>query len=102
MRIYIENLDSTIDDDRLEKIFSAYGEVKSAEIIKDLFTGVSRGFGYVEMEDEACSHNAIKELNQTTVNNLKLTVKEAPPVTERKGSYKVGSGAVNAYRFRKN
>ena len=54
------------------------------------------------MEDEASSHDAIKELNQTTVNNLKLTVKEAPPVTERKGSYKVGSGAVNAYRFRKN
>lgn len=101
MRIYIENLDGTIDNERLKEIFSAYGEVKSAEIIKDLFTDVSRGFGYVEMEDEA-SHNAIRSLDQTTMNNLKLTVKEAPPVIDRKGSYKVGNGAVNIYRFRKN
>jgi len=51
MNIYVENLDSVIDNDKLREIFSSYGEVKSAEVVKDVFTNVSRGFGYVEMED---------------------------------------------------
>ena len=101
MKIYIENLDGTIGNEQLREIFSSYGEVRNAEIVKDLFTDVSRGFGYVEMEDDA-AEKAISELNQTTLNNLKLTVREAPPATERKGSYKVGNGAVSAYRFRRN
>jgi hypothetical protein len=53
------------------------------------------------MEDEG-AQNAIKALNQTEVNALVITVKEAPPKKEQKGSYKVGRGAVNVYRFRKN
>ena len=101
MNIYVENLDSVIDNNRLKEIFSPYGEVKSAEVVKDVFTNVSRGFGYVEMEDEA-AQNAIEGLNQTLLNDLKLTVKVAPLKNEQKGSYKVGNGAVNIYRFRKN
>ena len=101
MNIYIANLEDTIDNAKLKEIFSPYGEVKTAEIAKDLFTDVSRGFGYVEMEDEA-AQNAIRELNQTVLNNLTITVKEAPPKQEKKGSYKVGNGDVNIYRFRKN
>ena len=101
MKIYIENLHDTINNKELSEIFSSYGEVKSAEVVKDLFTGASRGFGYVEMDDEA-AQKAISGLNQTVLSDLKLTVKEALPSTEHKGSYKVGSGAVNAYRFRKN
>src|SRR4029079_5424788 len=101
MNIYVENLDSVIDNDKLREIFSFYGEVKSAEVVKDVFTGASRGFGYVEMEDEA-ARNAITELNQTVLNTLTITVKEAPPKKEHKGSYKVGNGAVNIYRFKKN
>ena len=101
MNIYVENLDNAIDNEKLKEIFSPYGEVKSAEVVKDLFTDVSRGFGYVEMEDEA-AQNAINGLNQTLLNQLKITLKEAPVKNERKGSYKVGTGAVNVYRFRKN
>lgn len=101
MRIYIENLDSSIDNEKLGEIFSPYGEVQSAQIVRDAFTDVSRGFGYVEMNDET-AEKAINELNQTKLNDLKLTVKEAPPVNERKGSYKVGNGAINTYRFRRN
>ena len=101
MKIYVENLDATIGNEQLREIFSSFGDVKNAEVVKDLFTDVSRGFGYVEMEDDAAG-KAISELNDTVMNDLKLTVKEAVPVTERKGSYKVGNGAVNAYRFRKN
>ena len=101
MNIYIANLENAIDNEKLKEVFSSYGEVLSAEVVKDVFTGASRGFGYVEMEDEI-AHNAINGLNQTTLNTLTITVKEAPPKKEQKGSYKVGNGAVNIYRFRKN
>ena len=101
MNIYIENLDFTVDNDKLKEIFSSYGEVKSAEVVKDVFTERSRGFGYVEM-DESAAQSAITGLNQSVLNNLKLTVKVAPTKSEHKGSYKVGQGVVNIYRFRKN
>lgn len=101
MNIYIENLDSNIDNEQLKEIFSGFGEVKSAEVVKDVFTDASRGFGYVDMEDEP-AQTAISSLNQTLLHNLKITVKEAAPKSEQKGSYKVGRGAVSAYRFRKN
>ena len=101
MNIYIANLDNSIDDERLKELFSSYGEVRSAEIVKDLFTGMSRGFGYVEMEDEV-AQNAIKELNQTVLHTLSITVQEAPPKKQQqRGSYKVGNGAIQAPRFRK-
>lgn len=101
MKIYIENLHDVIDNEKLSELFSSYGQVQSAEVVKDVFTGASRGFGYVEMNNEA-AQKAITALDQTTFNDLTLTLKEAPPVAERKGSYKVGSGAVNVYRFKKN
>jgi RNA recognition motif-containing protein len=101
MNIYIANLENAIDNEKLKEVFSSYGEVISAEVVKDVFTGASRGFGYVEMEDEI-AQNAINGLNQTVLNTLTRTVKEAPQKKEQKGSYKVGNGAVNIYRFRKN
>ena len=82
MKIYIENLDGTINDDRLREIFASYGEVKSAHIVKDLFTDVSRGFGYVEMEDEAAK-KAIAELDNTTVDGRSIKVVEARPREDR-------------------
>ena len=92
MNIYVSNLDNAIDNEGLKELFAPFGEVNSAE-------GVSRGFGYVDMEDEAAK-TAIRELNQTVLHTLTITVEEAP---EKKalGSYKVGSGPVSAYRFRK-
>ena len=101
MNIYIGNLDTAIDNEELKQLFSSYGEVKSAEVVKDVFTGASRGFGYVEMENEA-AQNAIKELNQTVLHTLTITVEEGPVKKEKKGSYKVGNGAVNVYRFKRN
>jgi RNA recognition motif-containing protein len=101
MNIYVENLDFTVDNDKLKELFSSFGEVKSAEVVKDAFTDRSRGFGYVEM-DESAAQSAITGLNESVLNNLKLTVKVAPTKSEHKGSYKVGQGVVNIYRFRKN
>lgn len=100
MNIYIANLDNAIDDESLKELFSSYGEVKSAEVVKDVFTGISRGFGYVDMEDGA-AQAAINELNQTVLHTLTITVEEAPAKKAQQGSYKVGNGAVSAYRFKK-
>jgi RNA recognition motif-containing protein len=102
MNIYISNLSSDIKDQQLKNLFTPFGEVVSAEVMNDLFTGESRGFGYVEMEDESAAKNAISQLNNTELENYTITVQEAKPKEVHKGSYKVGNGAVNVYKFRKN
>ena len=102
MTIYIANLDSEINSDSLSALFAPFGAVRSAEITKDVFTGASRGFGYVEMEEESDAQKAIIALDKTLFHDLIITVQPAPPRTEHRGSYKVGNGAVNAYRFKKN
>lgn len=101
MNIYIANLRSAIGNDELAALFSPFGEVKSAEIITDGFTGQSRGFGYVEMENEERAKKAIEALHNTRVQELVITVQQAPEKREQKGSYKVGNSSVNGYRFRK-
>jgi len=102
MNIYISNLRSAIDNDELRQLFSPFGEVRSAEIVNDVFTRQSRGFGYVEMEDDEAAKKAIEILNKTEVQELIITVEEAPAKKEQKGSYKVGNSSVPGYRFRKN
>ncbi len=102
MNICIANLSSTVKDEELKQLFSGYGEVKSAEVMMDVFTGESRGFGYVEMEDESAAQKAVTELSGSEFQSQKISVKEAQPKENHKGSYKVGSGPVNAHRFRKN
>jgi len=99
--IFIANLDWEITSEDLQATFSAFGAVHLAHVVFDAKTKQSKGFGYVEMEDDA-AQKAITGLDQTLLNELTITVKEAPVKKEQKGSYKVGSGAVNVYRFRKN
>lgn len=101
MTIYIANLENAINNEKLTELFSPFGEVKSAEVVMDVFTGASRGFGYVQMEDDA-AQTAIDQLDQTELNTLIITVRQAPPKKEPQGSYKVGQGAVNNFRFKKN
>ena len=93
MNIYIANLDSQIDNDGLRDLFTPFGEVKSAEVAEDVFTGGSRGFGYVQMEEEQ-GRKAITRLHKSVLHTLTLTVEEAPAPKEYRGSYKVGDGAM--------
>ena len=101
MKIYIENLHDTIDNAKLSEVFSYYGGVQSVQVVKDIFTGASRGFGYVEMDDEF-GQSAISALDQTTLNDLTITVKEAPVVTKREESSTAANGPVKVYRFKEN
>lgn len=102
MNIYITNLSSAVSSEDLKQLFATYGDVKSAEVVQDVFTGQSRGFGYVEMEDNAAAQKAVEGLNKSELQAQTINVEEAKPKKIQQGSYKVGSGPVEAYRFRKN
>ena len=102
MNIHITNLDGTVTETQLKELFAGHGTVTSVEVATDVFTNTPRGFGFVEMEDEAAAKKAIESLNNSELNNKVISVREAQPKEVHKGSYKVGNGAVNMYRFRKN
>ena len=86
MNIYVGNLPHATTDSELKTAFEEYGSVSSAAVIKDKFTGDSRGFGFVEMPDDAEAKSAIEGLNSESLGGRTLTVNEARPRAERSGS----------------
>ncbi len=78
-RIYVGNLSYRTTDESLEAAFAAFGTVRSVAILQDRETGRSRGFGFVEMEDDEQALAAINGLNGTEVDGRTLTVNEARP-----------------------
>ena len=85
MNIYVGNLAYEVNDDDLREAFGAYGEVTSAKVITDKFSGRSRGFGFVEMPGKAEAQKALTELNTFEFKGKKLIVNEARPQRERGG-----------------
>jgi RNA recognition motif-containing protein len=83
MNIYVGNLSRDLAENELREAFAAFGEVSSASIIKDKFTGESRGFGFVEMPNKAEADAAIAGLNGKDLKGRNLTVNEARPRTDR-------------------
>lgn len=79
MNIYVGNLDYRIDENDLTEVFEEYGQVDSAKIIMDKFSGKSKGFGFVTMEDGDAAKKAIDDLNGATYENRKMVVNEARP-----------------------
>ena len=79
MNIYVSNLSFNVQDEDLREFFTEYGEVTSAKVITDKFTGKSRGFGFVEMSDNAAAQKAITELDNATVEGRNIRVMEAKP-----------------------
>jgi cold-inducible RNA-binding protein len=82
MNIYVGNLSWSTSEEDLQKSFSAFGQVDSVAIIKDKYSGESRGFGFVEMPNKAEAEQAINSLNGTELNGRNLTVNEARPRTD--------------------
>jgi RNA recognition motif-containing protein len=83
MNIYVSNLSFNVQDEDLKEFFTPYGEVTSAKVITDKFTGKSRGFGFVEMSDNAAAQKAIAELDNGTVDGRTIKVMEAKPREDR-------------------
>jgi cold-inducible RNA-binding protein len=82
MKLYVGNLPYSVGDDELKELFSAAGEVLSAAIITDKFSGRSKGFGFVEMSDED-SAKAMDMFNEKEHEGRKMIVNEARPLEER-------------------
>ncbi len=80
--LYVGNLSFKVTDDDLKSNFSEAGEVASASIIKDKFTGQSKGFGFVEMKTEEGATEAIKKFNGGMLDGKAITVNEARPKKE--------------------
>jgi RNA recognition motif-containing protein len=91
MNIYVGNLSWSMTDEDLNTLFADHGAVSSAKILKDKMNGRSKGFGFVEMEDDEAAKAAIAALNETEVQGRKLIVNESQPRPEGEG-YKKRTG----------
>ena len=83
MNVYVGNLPYTTASDDLREAFEAFGTVTSANVISDRDSGRSKGFGFVEMSDDASAREAIEKLNGTEMDGRTITVNEARPREDR-------------------
>jgi len=95
MNIYVGNLSREVTEEDLREAFEAFGEVTSAKIIKDKYSGESRGFGFVEMTSNTDGESAITGLNDKELKGRTLNVNEARPRPEgrRSGGGRGGGGS---------
>jgi RNA recognition motif-containing protein len=84
-KLYVGNLSYNVDNTQLEEMFTKFGAVRSAEVIQDRDTGRSKGFGFVEMNDDNAAREAIEALNEQEQDGRRLTVNEARPKESRGG-----------------
>jgi cold-inducible RNA-binding protein len=92
VKLYVGGLAYSVTDQELEQFFAEQGKVVSATVIKDKFSGQSKGFGFVEMEDQTEGQNAIKNLNGKELNGRSVTVNEARPQEDRRPRSGGGGG----------
>ena len=91
-KLYVGNLSYDVDSSELEQLFGQHGQVQSAQVINDRDTGRSKGFGFVEMANDAEADAAIAALNGQQHNGRALTVNEARPREDRGGGGGGGRG----------
>ena len=82
-RLYVGGLPYSVDDSSLGNLFASYGTVVSANVITDRATGRSKGFGFVELQNDSSASEAIKALNGTELEGRSITVSEARPLDQR-------------------
>ena len=91
MNIYVGNLSYEATEEDLQQAFEGFGQVESVNIIKDKYSGRSKGFGFVEMPAKDEAQSAINELNDTELKGRTLKVNEARPRSESRGGRGGGS-----------
>ena len=102
-RLYVGNLSYQVTSDDLQALFEQYGLVRSAQVLSDRETGRSRGFGFVEMENDSDAEAAIENLDGRDHEGRRMTVNEARPRTPGGGGgggggYRGGGGGGGGYR----
>lgn len=95
MNIYVSNLSYGVNDTDLSELFQEFGEVSSAKVIIDRYSGQSRGFGFVEMDNEEEALKAIDELNEVDYDGKVIVVKKAKPRENR--GFNSGGGSSRGY-----
>ena len=91
-RLYVGNLSYSVDSESLQALFEQHGIVKSAQVLIDRETGRSRGFGFVEMDNDADADAAIEQLDGSEHEGRRLNVNEARPRSEGGGGPRGGGG----------
>ena len=104
MNIYVGNLSPEVTDEAIREAFVSFGEVTSARVIKDKYTGQSRCFGFVEMPTLSQAQTAIKSLNGKELLGKQISVDEARPRTDRgrsgeQGGHRGGPGYGSRNRY---
>ena len=97
MNIYVGNLSYDVTDETIRGAFESFGEVTSAKVIKDKYSGQSRGFAFVEMPEQSQAQTAIKSLQGKELQGKQITVSEARP---RTGDRRTGGGRMEDNRRR--
>lgn len=95
MNIYVGNLSHEVTEDDLRKAFENYGQVSSAKIIKDNYSGISRGFGFVEMPNNSEADQAVKGLNGQELKGKVIKISEARPKSDKRRGGRRGGGGYN-------
>lgn len=98
MNLYVGNLAYSMRDDDLNDLFAAHGTVDAARVIMDRIAGRSKGFGFVEMSDEAAAKAAIEAINGTEVDGRNIVVNEARPREPRRGARDSSRGGRDSNR----
>ncbi len=98
-KLYVGNLPYSVDDQSLQEAFQAFGTVASARVITDRETGRSKGFGFVEMENDDAATQAIEKLNGQPLEGRNINVSEARPQEGRPGGGGGGGGGGRGGRF---
>jgi len=92
MKILVRNLTRNTSEAELRDLFSAYGTVQSCTLVLDNDTGISKGFGFVEMPKPGEAKSAIKNLNGSDLAGSKIRVKKAEPLNNQDNSNEPGTG----------
>ncbi len=98
MNLYVGNLSFNTTEAKLNDLFSAHGQVESAKIITDRYTGQAKGFGFVEMADRSAGEKAVAALNGKDVDGRQIKVNEAKPREDNRGGGRGGFGGGGGWR----
>lgn len=101
MNIYIGNLSPEVTEDDLREAFETYGQVTSAKVIKDKFTGEPRGFGFIEMPSTEEAKSAMDGLNSTELKGKTIVVNEARARSDKRGGGGKRRGGGGGQQFRR-